>query len=171
MPIWTCEQCEKEFKRKRAGNRPIRFCSQPCYHAWRKENNITTGQFKPGDTPWNKGKKGIHLSPETEFKEGEKPANHVPVGTVRIREFSRSGKKRAFVKVAEPNVWRSRARVVWEKHHGGIPKGKVIHHIDRDTLNDSIENLEAISRAKHLMEHRPEFEEARIEALRSYYQG
>ena len=29
--------------------------------------------FKKGHTPWNKNKKGIHLSPETEFKEGHIP--------------------------------------------------------------------------------------------------
>ena len=28
-------------------------------------------RFKKGQTPWNKGLKGIHLSPETEFKKGQ----------------------------------------------------------------------------------------------------
>lgn len=31
--------------------------------------------FKKKHKPWNKNKKGIHLSPETEFKKGQKPWN------------------------------------------------------------------------------------------------
>ena len=32
-------------------------------------------------------------------------------------------------------------RVVWEMHHGPIPKGKMIDHIDGDQINNRIENL------------------------------
>lgn len=32
------------------------------------------GDFKKGHTPWNKGMKGIHLSPKSEFKKGEHPS-------------------------------------------------------------------------------------------------
>lgn len=32
------------------------------------KGNHNGKEFKKGDIPWNKGKKGIHLSPETEFK-------------------------------------------------------------------------------------------------------
>jgi len=32
--------------------------------------------FKKGDVPWNKGLKGIHLSPSTEFKKGQPKENH-----------------------------------------------------------------------------------------------
>lgn len=31
--------------------------------------------FKKGHKPWNKGKKGLHLSPETQFKKGIPPWN------------------------------------------------------------------------------------------------
>jgi hypothetical protein len=80
--------------------------------------------------------------------------------TIRVRH-KRNGDTRAWVKVAEPNVWRERARVVWEEHCGPIPRGMIVHHESRDTLDDSIENLRLISRADHLLEHRPEFEEKR----------
>lgn len=35
-------------------------------------------QFKKGMTSWNKGMKGIHLSPGTEFKTGQVPHNKLP---------------------------------------------------------------------------------------------
>jgi hypothetical protein len=35
-------------------------------------------QFKKGMTSWNKGMKGIHLSPSTEFKTGQVPHNKLP---------------------------------------------------------------------------------------------
>jgi hypothetical protein len=40
-------------------------------------------------------------------------------------------------------------RYVWEKHHGEIPKGYDIHHIDWDKCNNSIENLELICHREH----------------------
>lgn len=35
-------------------------------------------QFKKGMISWNKGMKGIHLSPATEFKAGQVPHNKLP---------------------------------------------------------------------------------------------
>jgi hypothetical protein len=79
----------------------------------------------------------------------------VPIGTVRIRtRHKRSGEQRAWVKVAEPNEWKLRAQVVWEEHHGPIPRGMVVHHRDENKLNDAIENLQLLTKAKHLDEHR-----------------
>lgn len=92
------------------------------------------------------------------FVKGEAPGNKLPVGSVRVRtRHKRRGEERAFIKVAEPNVWVLRARYVWEMHNGPIPEGMGIHHKDRDKLNDDIDNLELISKADHLQEHRREF--------------
>ncbi len=41
------------------------------------------------------------------------------------------------------------SRWLWEKKNGAIPDGCVIHHKDRDTLNDSIENLELLKISEH----------------------
>jgi hypothetical protein len=135
-------------------------------HAVGHRPNATT--FKQGFTPWNTGQKGTHLSPATEFKPGHRPVTQLPLGSVAIRSFRRHGNQRAFVKVAEPNRWRERALLVWERAHGPIPKGFVIHHLDRDPLNDAITNLQLQTRAEHLLEHRPEVEAKRLRQLRQH---
>lgn len=165
MAEWICEQCQTGFSRPRSGKRPTRFCSQECYHLWRKDNNISLGQFKKGHIPWNKDKRGIRLSPKTEFKQGSKPPNYCHVGTIRIRK-SKNGVKRAWVKTKDPNVWKLRCLSVWEKHYGKLPRGLLIHHIDKNPLNDEISNLAAISRAVHLKIHKPDFEDKRLEAIK-----
>jgi hypothetical protein len=120
--------------------------------------------FPIGHPPWNKGKY-VHLSPATEFKSGPRPELRAPAGTVSIR-IDKNDKPRAFVKVSDPNIWKLRAVIVWESVHGPLPKGLLVHHCDRDTLNDSADNLESKTRAQHLMEHRHELEEARLAGLR-----
>lgn len=44
-------------------------------------------------------------------------------------------------------------RVVWEFHNGTIPKGYHIHHIDHNTSNNNIENLELIEGKEHCKLH------------------
>jgi hypothetical protein len=63
---------------------------------------------------------------------------------------------RAWVKITEPNVWQKLAVVIWERDHGSLPKGSVVHHRDRDSLNDDPSNLVAMTRAEHAAEHREE---------------
>jgi len=45
-------------------------------------------------------------------------------------------------------------RVIWEQEHGEIPKDHVIHHIDGNSLNNNIENLECVSIIEHGARHR-----------------
>lgn len=120
-------------------------------------NKPNKTSFKAGNEPWNKGKKGIRLSPKTEFKKGCESNRKLPIGSITIRQRkNRNEPARAWVKIAEPNVWELRAVNVWKKNNGEIPKGCTIHHIDRNPLNDEIENLQMLSRAEHLAEHRGE---------------
>lgn len=128
-------------------------------HAKGSSPNKTS--FKKGNKPWNKGLKGIHLSPDSEFKLGGIPANKVPIGTVKFRYTKKDNRIRTWVKTEEPNVWKLRAVVVWEKCYGLLPVGSLVHHCDRDTLNDKLSNLAGLSRAEHLEIHRPEFEKKR----------
>lgn len=42
-----------------------------------------------------------------------------------------------------------RARWVWERAHGPIPAGMVIHHVNRDCGDDRLENLQMLTRREH----------------------
>lgn len=119
------------------------YCGRPCRDEGLRRAGGNGGTFRSGNL-----------------------TNLQPVGTVSVRRrHGRGGEPRAWVKVSEhPNVWRLRAVVVWEAAHGPLPRGRLVHHRDRDTLNDALENLEATTRADHLLEHRPEFEEKRVAA-------
>lgn len=44
-------------------------------------------------------------------------------------------------------------RDIWAHHHGPVPEGHHIHHVDHDTLNNGIENLACISAAEHFRYH------------------
>ena len=43
--------------------------------------------------------------------------------------------------------------IVYELHHGPVPAGCVVHHRDRNSLNDAPDNLMALTRAAHAAEH------------------
>ena len=85
------------------------------------------------------------------FVKGRESENKLPLGSVTIRTLK--GKQRGWVKVAEPNVWRLRAVVEFEKAHGPVPAGKLVHHRDHDSLNDAPDNLVALTRKEHADTH------------------
>ena len=161
-----CARCSKPTP-ARVG-RATKFCSRECESADRSQrmsgNKFRAGlkpvnAYVPGHRSWNTGMKGIHLSPATEFKPGPRPDKRDPIGTVRHR--THKGETRAWVKVADPNVWRLRAVVSWEFANGPVPKGYLVHHKDRNKLNDDPANLELMTRAQHILEHHKELQEAK----------
>lgn len=50
-----------------------------------KGNSPNKTSFKKGNIPWNKNKKGIHLSKATEFKKGCESIRRLKIGTITIR--------------------------------------------------------------------------------------
>lgn len=80
-------------------------------------------------------------------------ARHVPVGSVDVVPFGtkKNGERYRYemVKVAEPNVWKRKSLIEWEKHYGPLPEGKMIIFLDGNTLNSDIENLYAVSQGVH----------------------
>lgn len=110
--------------------------------------NIAT-RFTKGHIPANKGKS---MPPEvyakaalTMFKKGNRPHNTAAVGDEAIRKGGY-----IYVKVAEPNIWRAKHKMLWESINGKIPKGYNIQFKNRDVTDIRIENLYMISRSEQL---------------------
>lgn len=103
-----------------------------------------TGHFEKGHIPFNKGKntcaKGCEVS---WFKKGHIPSNHKPLGTERITVDDYTE-----VKVAEPNKWQLKQRLIYEKHKGPIKKGYVVVFGDKNKSNLDINNLVLVSRSQ-----------------------
>lgn len=63
MTVIKCKNCKKEFLvSPYYAKRGQKYCSSKCY-----------GAACVGRVIWNKGLKGIHLSPKTEWKKGQTP--------------------------------------------------------------------------------------------------
>jgi hypothetical protein len=137
-----------------------------------------SGQFTPGVrssprtefkarqrvSPRTEFKRGEHKSPKTEFVRGQAAHNRLPLGAETIRVDINS-QRRAWVKVAEPSKWMPRAVVAWESVNGPLPRGLIVHHKDRDSLNDDPSNLVALTRKEHAAAHRDDLNQFKADAL------
>ena len=110
-------------------------------------------QLKKGNVPMNKGRKqDEYMTPEaiertkaTRFKKGNVPLNHKPLGYERINVDGYIE-----VKVREPNVFKAKHRVLWEKHHGKIPRSHNVQFRDGNRQNIELDNLYLVSRSDQL---------------------
>ena len=108
-----------------------------------------TGRYEKGNAPDNKGKKWDEFMPiesqagsrKTTFRKGNISHNKRPLGSERID--SKDGY--IIVKVAEPNVWQHKHRVLWEKHHGKIPDKHRVIFLNGDRKDIRLENLMLLS--------------------------
>lgn len=166
-----CEACKKEYFVENYRDKKSRFCSRKCQGKWSvdnvlskidksylignqfRKNKTPTNSFKKGHIPWNKNVKGLHLSKQTEFKKGNKPKTYKTIGTICQRNM-KNGKVRNFIKVEEPNKWELYAVFLVKQAGIKIQKGSVVHHINKNCLDDRIENLIVLTRSEHINIHR-----------------
>lgn len=103
-------------------------------------------------------KKGQRLSPATELKKGLTPPKYN--GGVSYTRPRPNGKSyRLTLNKTHPNVtnrgYVREHRLVMEQHIGRIlNKDEVVHHINGDTLDNRIENLELMTKKEHDAHHR-----------------
>lgn len=45
---------------------------------------------------------------------------------------------------------------VWERAHGPVPEGFIVHHKDHDPTNNALDNLELLTHADHWQQHHAE---------------
>ena len=104
---------------------------------WRIER-LSRNYFKPGQPAPNKGKTWNDMfTPEQQekirqnlFKPGSRPHKLKPVG------YEMKNKNGYWmVKVADPNVFKLKHRILWEQHHGPIPEGITIAFADGNKDN------------------------------------
>ncbi len=117
--------------------------SEACGHFLKGGEQGKNSRFTAGHATWNKGMKGLQIGgEETQFKKGNTPRNHKPVGTVVIRTDGYSQ-----TKIAEPNVWELTHRLIWRLAGNEPPIYPVVLRFkDRNKLNCTIENLELSSK-------------------------
>lgn len=126
--------------------------------AFRKNHNMPCGvdrKFKPGQIPWTAGKtiEEICKTPEalarvrgSQYKPGRDPWNTVPVGT----EIEREGY--IWIKTGQPNHWRAKHRIVYEKTHGcRLGREDIVTFLDGNPRNMDPENLVLISKKENLL--------------------
>lgn len=111
------------------------------------------GRFEKGIVPWNKGQKGIQMGGvETQFKKGQLPHNRREIGDERIDADGYT-----YVKIqdgAKNKNWKLKHNLIWEKHHGPIPKRHSVLFADGDKSNFDIENLLLVTRYQLLTMNR-----------------
>jgi hypothetical protein len=113
-----------------------------------KLNTGFSGKFDKGHVPNNKGMKGIVYEgcKKTWFKKGNTPINHREVGSERITKDGY-----VEIKITEPNKWRLKHLVIWERENGPLPKGHALVFADSDKTNLNIDNFLLVTRHQLLI--------------------
>jgi hypothetical protein len=105
------------------------------------------GRFQKGHVSHNKGLKGIHYSPATEFKPGRMPKQYLPIGTEVLSKDGYLMRKIADTKPSRKG-WKSVHRIVYEAANGQIPPRHKLIFTDGDKTNISLDNLVLVSNSQ-----------------------
>lgn len=114
---------------------------------WCHAHHLPNGmdmKFPKGHVSFNKGRKGFY-APGCEkgwFKKGHRPHNSVCVDTEVINDDGYIK-----VKIAEPDKWELKHRLVWQKKYGKIPEGSCLIFLNGNRKDCRIENLMLIKRS------------------------
>lgn len=123
-----------------------RYCTTECNKKYKtrpsglkyKKYKENPTSFKKGQSSWNKGKTYVCKNPK------------------KSKGYINSSGYLVFYKNRKELYAH---RMIWEKYHGTIPIGYIIHHQDRNKLNNDIANLELLTTSQHSKEHYSEKKE------------
>jgi len=144
------EKFNQQFSRKITQQNIEAICKR---NGWMTGRN---GQFIKGQSKIPGS--GAKTANKTSFKKGNIPHNHRSVGYERI---SKDGYIE--IKTAEPNIFRLKQRVNYEKANGPIEPELIIRFIDGNPLNCDPDNLEKITRHEHILLNKSDYKNERPE--------
>ncbi len=138
-----CEMFNKKFGTSLSLSTMRSYC-----HNHKLTNGINAC-FKKGCVSFNKGVKMSSEQKEkikkTWFKKGSKPHNTRPIGSSRV------DKGYIYVKVAEPDEWKQKHHIEWEKYNPPVEKNECLIFLDGNPLNCDISNLKKITRSQNVI--------------------
>lgn len=127
------------------------------------KRKLITTRFKKNRIPWNKGKK-TGRAPTNGFKKNHLPPSYKPLGSEKI---NRDGF--LMVKVADPNCWRLKHHIIYEKHHGTkIKRGDKIIFLDGDKNNFNVDNLFLLSNSEQIVLAKRDMISDNVDIMKSY---
>lgn len=133
------------FNKKFSTNQSISSIANICKrHRFLRDKK--DWRFNIGNIPHNKGTKGISKPNSGSFKRGNQPHNTQPIGSECI---VKDGYIK--IKIAEPNKWIFKHRLIWEREKGPIPDGYCVSFLDCNPQNCDISNLILISKSENLI--------------------
>lgn len=121
------------------------YLASPEARRWDGKRGGAT-RFKAGHETWNAGRKGWQAggrSTQTQFRPGQMPTNHKPVGYERVTAEGYRERK-----IAEPKTFRAVHVLLWEEYLGPMPKGCAVIFKNRDKTDIRIDNLALVTRAE-----------------------
>lgn len=137
----------------------LKLRKAPAYLASAASGRIQSGErrgvgteFKPGQTPANKGVKypkgwAPGRMAETLFKPGVPSWRFQPIGSTRVVYGYEYTKITDTPKVAWTRNWRQTHRLRWEAAHGPVPAGHALKCVDGNRLNTDPDNWMAVPRS------------------------
>ena len=129
------------------------YLANPAACRMRRDTIGASTRFKPGQTPWNKGVRGLIYpgAVATQFKPGHRGgralARYQPIGTERV---TLDGYLERKINDDMPlqKRWRAVHIVLWEQVNGPLPAGHALVFRDGNKRNTCLENLELLTRAE-----------------------
>lgn len=114
------------------------------------QSGYSASWYNKGRVPYNKGlkmtKEQYEKAKPTMFKKG-----NIPVFTHNVGDEIIDKNGYIQIKITQPNVWKPKARYIYEQHYGELDNSKQVIFADGNNRNFEIDNLIAVTKAEMLI--------------------